>query len=146
MLVLLLLNGALLNLSTAPAPVAFMQGLSFFRYGFESMLSNELHNKVVMVEAPGVDAFPLSANLFLSLLGVNPNRMVSDIWMLFVFAILHCFLATFFLMRKTQRKVDVAPPESSEGAESDSKKWPKDAWQSSANVFSKKSSGRQQLL
>lgn len=54
MLVLLLLNGALLNLSDAPDLVGMVQSLSFFRFGFQAMLGNELHDKVVMIQAPGV--------------------------------------------------------------------------------------------
>ena len=51
MLVLLLLNGALLNLKASP--LELVQSLSFFRFGFQAMLGNELHDKVVMIEAPG---------------------------------------------------------------------------------------------
>lgn len=53
MLVLLLLNGALLNLKSAPAAIGMLQNLSFFRFGFEALLGNELHNKVIMIDAPG---------------------------------------------------------------------------------------------
>jgi hypothetical protein len=53
MLVLLLLNGALLNLAAAPRVIGLLQQLSFFRYGFEAMLGNELHNKVITIDAPG---------------------------------------------------------------------------------------------
>jgi len=140
MLVLLLLNGALLNLSSAPAPVAVLQGLSFFRYGFEAMLSNELHNKVVMVEAPGVDPFPLSANLFLSLLGVDPTRVNSDIVVLACFGIFHCFLAAALLKRKIMRNVESTEDDSSspsnspdgEGGSSDSKSGFRRRWPSAA--------------
>mmetsp|Transcript_519 Transcript_519/g.1347 ORF Transcript_519/g.1347 Transcript_519/m.1347 type:complete len:1259 (-) Transcript_519:180-3956(-) len=104
MLVLLLLNGALLNLSSAPPAIALCQKLSFFRFGFEAMLGNELHDKVVMVEAPGVDPFPLSANLFLSLLGIDPTQLHVDIIMLAVFSVVHCLGAGLLLKWKTMRK------------------------------------------
>jgi len=109
MLVLLLLNGALLNMSSAPAPIAVFQSLSFFRYGFEAMLTNELRDKVVMVEAPGLDPFPLSANLFLALLGVKPDRVWSDVFMLAVFALLHCAFAYYLLKQKTKRNQEPEP-------------------------------------
>jgi len=53
MLVLLLLNGALLNLKAAPPLIAAVQNASFFRFGFQALLGNELHNKVIVIDAPG---------------------------------------------------------------------------------------------
>jgi len=109
MLVLLLLNGALLNLKSAPIALQALQDLSFFRFGFEALLGNELHNKVIMVDAPGVESFPLSANLFLALLGIDPTRQRRDMMVLLAFALSHGLLAGLLLLWKIRRPGSCTP-------------------------------------
>jgi hypothetical protein len=103
MLVLLLLNGALLNLAAAPPAIGLLQNLSFFRFGFEAMLGNELRHKIIMIDAPGIEPFPLSANLFLDLLGIDPSRQRFDMLMLLAFAAAHALLAAVLLSVKMRR-------------------------------------------
>jgi hypothetical protein len=50
-----------------------------------------------------VDPFPLSANLFLKLLGIDPTRQRLDMIMLLVFALAHALLAGVLLKLKTRR-------------------------------------------
>lgn len=51
----------------------------------------------------GVDPFPLSANLFLALLGIDPTRQRRDMLVLLGFAVGHGLLAGVLLKLKTMR-------------------------------------------
>lgn len=47
-----------------------------------------------------MDPFPLSANLFLSLLGIDPTRLRADMIALVLFGLAHCLLAGLLLKWK----------------------------------------------
>jgi len=93
MLLLLLMNGALVNLRDVSPALKFGQSVSFFRYGFEALLTNELEDTIVMVDAPGITPIPVKSRVFLAVLGMDAENIPHDKTMLVFFCIGHAALA-----------------------------------------------------
>jgi len=100
MLLLLLMNGALVNLREVGATLQTMQSLSFFRYGFEALLTNELEKTVVMVDAPGIVPIPVKSHVFLEVLGMDAAHIPRDMRVLILFCFAHAALAVALLYAK----------------------------------------------
>lgn len=100
MLMLLLMNGALVNLREVGATLQTLQSLSFFRYGFEALLTNELEKTVVMVDAPGIVPIPVKSHVFLEVLGMDAAHIPRDTRVLLLFCVAHATLAAALLYAK----------------------------------------------
>jgi hypothetical protein len=100
MLLLLLMNGALVNLREVARPLQVGQSLSFFRYGFEALLTNELEDTIVMVDAPGIMPIPVKSRVFLSVLGMDADNIGRDKQILLGFCVGHAALALLLLYVK----------------------------------------------
>jgi len=97
MLLLLLMNGALVNLREVGPALKAGQSLSFFRYGFEALLANELEDTIVMVDAPGIAPIPVKSRVFLAVLGMDPDNLGRDKQVLAAFCVGHAALAALLL-------------------------------------------------
>jgi len=100
MLLLLLMNGALVNLREVARPLQVGQSLSFFRYGFEALLTNELEDTIVMVDAPGIMPIPVKSRVFLAILGMDADNIPNDKSVLALFCVGHAALALLLLYVK----------------------------------------------
>lgn len=100
MLLLLLMNGALVNLREVAAPLRVLQQLSFFRYGFEAILTNELEDTVVLVDAPGIMPIPVKSRVFLAVLGMDADNIERDKVVLACFCVGYALLALVLLYTK----------------------------------------------
>lgn len=85
MLFSLLFAGFLLNQETVPKGAAWLQTLSIFHYGFESLIVNEMIELTVLDKQFGLEIKVPGATV-LSTFGFNNAMMWPDIWSLGVFA------------------------------------------------------------
>lgn len=97
MLLMLLMNGALVNLNSVSKPLQVVQSLSFLRYAFESLLCNELEDTIVMVDAPGITPIPVKSRVFLGVLGMSAEHIPHNKLVLIGFCVGHAALAAFLL-------------------------------------------------
>lgn len=94
------MNGALVNLREVAAPLRIAQSASFFRYGFEALLCNELEDTIVMVDAPGIAPIPVKSRVFLAVLGMDAQHIPGDLVVLGSFCVAHALLACILLYAK----------------------------------------------
>lgn len=97
MLLLLLMNGALVNLREVARPLQLVQSTSYFRYGFEALMANELDGTIVMVDAPGIMPIPVKSRVFLGVLGMDVEQIGRDKRVLLGFCVGHALLALALL-------------------------------------------------
>lgn len=97
MLLLLLMNGALVNLREVARPLQIAQSFSYFRYGFEALMANELDGTIVMVDAPGIMPIPVKSRVFLGVLGMDVEEIGRDKRILLLFCVGHALLALVLL-------------------------------------------------
>merc|ERR1712196_167971 len=62
-LILELFSGALLNTSSMPGYLRWLASLSHFWYGFELLMTSQLEGKTILINAPGVPAVIVKADV-----------------------------------------------------------------------------------
>nr|CCA24987.1 ATPbinding Cassette (ABC) Superfamily putative [Albugo laibachii Nc14]CCA26515.1 ATPbinding Cassette (ABC) Superfamily putative [Albugo laibachii Nc14] len=97
-LIMLLFGGFLLNSQTMPVEVAWIKHFSIFNYGFEILLTNELHRLIFNFDAPGYPAVPVYGDVFLRTLGMDYANIYYDFITLGLLALGLQLLAFLFLL------------------------------------------------
>jgi len=102
MLFCMLFGGFLVNGPTVPVALGWIQYISFFFYGYEAMVVNELVGLEVTIDVAGYPATDVEGSLFLTILGLNPDAMTRDISVLVgmvLFYLLLAYLALRFVKK-----------------------------------------------
>lgn len=97
-LIMLLFGGFLLNSQTMPAEVAWIKHFSIFNYGFEILMTNELHRLIFNFNAPGYPTVPVYGDVFLRTLGMDYANIYYDFLTLGLLALGLQLLAFLFLL------------------------------------------------
>lgn len=89
MLGMLLFSGLLLNLSSVPAALSWLRYLSYYSYGYESLVTNELDGISITISIESVASVDLSGNIFLQAFALSPNNFWMNVAILFGMIIIY---------------------------------------------------------
>jgi len=100
MLFMMLFGGFLVNGDQMPVVLGWIRYISFFYYGYEGMILNELTDLYVLVDVPGIAPTTVTGSIFLTALGFGLNNLYRDLIALVIEIIGFFFLAYIVLFIK----------------------------------------------
>ena len=81
-----LFGGLVMNIKNTPDSVAWVRSLSYFYYGFEALLANELVGMTLAFDPGGLEGVEVKGELFLEAINLRSNAIDEDMSMLVLLA------------------------------------------------------------
>jgi len=100
MLFMMLFGGFLVNGDQMPVVLGWIRYTSFFYFGYEGMILNELTDLYVLVNVQGIAPTTVTGTIFLTALGFGLNNLYRDLIALVIEIIVFFFLAYIVLFIK----------------------------------------------
>lgn len=102
----MIFGGLLVNVQNLPWFIRWIQYLSFFKYGYESLAVTELHGLTFETRlVPGIPPVPVSGDQILADRGFDISNRPMDIIAMLILSLLFCFMSYLCLNSLTASKV-----------------------------------------